>query len=229
MIRTLIIELDAPTTDRIYPLFKASNYRFNVLGRCQNLEDAKTVLKICRPDLAIIGFNTEERNIADFLGKYGNQNLSSIIISQGREPISELPFGQSIHNITQPFDYDQVAMAVNKILDQKNQSQVIKDENIRANISKDRIILHLSDGLQVINLQELNYCMSDRGYTTFYLSNGRSFTVSKTLKKFENLLLKSSFFRTHKSYFVNMNCIEKYDRNGMFAFERWEKGAGFIS
>ena len=46
----------------------------------------------------------------------------------------------------------------------------------------------------------------------FYLSNNLTLITSKTLKHFEELLPSDLFFRTHKSYLVNMNFIKRFSK-----------------
>jgi two-component system LytT family response regulator len=49
-------------------------------------------------------------------------------------------------------------------------------------------------------------------YTTFYLTNGRKYVVSKTLKFFEDMLIDFDFSRVHKSFLVNVQHITKYKK-----------------
>jgi DNA-binding LytR/AlgR family response regulator len=51
----------------------------------------------------------------------------------------------------------------------------------------------------------------DSNYTTFYLKNGKSKLVARTLKFFEPHLLMQGFLRVHRSYLINPKHIQKYD------------------
>jgi len=85
--------------------------------------------------------------------------------------------------------------------------QVLKNDS-------DTLILSLQDAFQVISLKDLMYCESDKGYTTFYLSNGKKHLASKSIKEFEEQLTEQSFTRPHQSFIVNLKFIEKYDKSG---------------
>jgi two-component system LytT family response regulator len=61
-----------------------------------------------------------------------------------------------------------------------------------------------------VELQEIVYCHSDAGYTTFFLTDGRKLLTSKYLKEYEELLPESIFLRTHQSYLVNNRFIDRY-------------------
>jgi DNA-binding LytR/AlgR family response regulator len=55
----------------------------------------------------------------------------------------------------------------------------------------------------------------DINYTTFYLKNGNTKVVARTLKFFEAYLQTHGFLRIHRSYIINPNfikeCSESHD------------------
>ncbi len=55
------------------------------------------------------------------------------------------------------------------------------------------------------------YLEADGAYTKVFLSDGSKLLISKKLKEFENILSNNkSFFRTHRSYIINIACIKQY-------------------
>ena len=52
---------------------------------------------------------------------------------------------------------------------------------------------------------------ADVNYTKVLLKNDETHTFAKTLKQFEKLLLEQPFFRTHKSYIVNLAFVKNFD------------------
>ncbi len=85
------------------------------------------------------------------------------------------------------------------------------------------LVLSLSDSFQVIDLQELLYCESDKGYTTFYLANDKKYIASKPLKEYEEKLEKVNFTRPHQSFMVNLKFIDKYDKSGIIYLKNGKK------
>lgn len=78
----------------------------------------------------------------------------------------------------------------------------------------DRIALPDQRYTQIVNIEDILYCQSDKGYTTFYLKDGDTILLSKILKEYERLLLEDLFVRCHQSYLVNLNYIKRYFRDG---------------
>ncbi|MEQ9414004.1 MAG: LytTR family DNA-binding domain-containing protein, partial [Cyclobacteriaceae bacterium] len=94
------------------------------------------------------------------------------------------------------------------------QKQQIRTVKQALSNEAETLILSLHDSFQLIDLKDLMYCESDKGYTTFYLSNGKKHLASKSLKEFEEQLTQHTFIRPHQSFIVNLKFIDKYDKSG---------------
>ena len=122
-------------------------------------------------------------------------------------------------------DYDELQFALKKIKSlpvstQKEQIQTAKKVWYQ---NDSTLVLSLSDSFQVIELQELLFCESDKGYTTFYLADGKKYVVSKPIKVYEEQLEKLNFTRPHQSFMVNLKFIDKYDKSGIIYLKDGKK------
>jgi two-component system LytT family response regulator len=75
-----------------------------------------------------------------------------------------------------------------------------------------RIALPTLEGLQMIAVDSILYCMANSNYTTLVLKNQQKLVVSRTLKEIEEMLEEYPFLRIHHSCLVNLNEIKKYTR-----------------
>ncbi|HTG56510.1 MAG TPA: LytTR family DNA-binding domain-containing protein [Niabella sp.] len=78
----------------------------------------------------------------------------------------------------------------------------------------DRIALKSLDFTQIVAVNDIIYCQSDKGYTTFFLRDGSKLMVSKILKEYESILPETIFIRCHQSYLANTAYIRKYFKDG---------------
>ncbi len=62
-------------------------------------------------------------------------------------------------------------------------------------------------GKKQVGSQDIIYLKADINYTEVHLKNGKKLIVSKTLKQMEQQFKTYDFFRTHKSYMVNMDHV----------------------
>jgi DNA-binding LytR/AlgR family response regulator len=61
--------------------------------------------------------------------------------------------------------------------------------------------------------QEVMLLEADINYTKVYFRNGKKMTVATSLKELEHRFNTFQFFRTHKSYLVNLDFVEEYKRD----------------
>jgi DNA-binding LytR/AlgR family response regulator len=80
-------------------------------------------------------------------------------------------------------------------------------------------------GKQNANPQEIILLQADINYTQVYLSNGLKITVATPLKELEKrFAICTDFFRTHKSFLINLNYIKNYESKGCEVFVQMKNG-----
>jgi len=92
------------------------------------------------------------------------------------------------------------------------QSKVDSEAITRQPQTNEKIGLPIGEGIRFIKLAEVVKCEAERAYCNFYLTSGEKILVSKPMKEFEEQLEQSGFIRVHKSYIVNMDCVDTYVR-----------------
>lgn len=65
-------------------------------------------------------------------------------------------------------------------------------------------------GKKKVNPEEVLFLKADINYTEVFLQGGETMIVSKTLKELEKRFTPFDFFRTHKSFMVNLNHVVGY-------------------
>lgn len=213
----LIIEDKAYIRKGLLNLLQILKTDINIVGECESVKDAVSAVTICKPELVFLDINLTDGTAFDFLAQIENYNFKIIFITAYEEfALQALKVG-AVDYILKPIDVDELKAALSKVKEislDEQKHQVKKVRQAWQNES-DTIILSLQDSFQIINLNELMFCESDKGYTTFHLSNGQQYIASKPLKNFEDQLLKNSFERPHQSFIVNLSFIDKYDKSGM--------------
>jgi two-component system LytT family response regulator len=73
---------------------------------------------------------------------------------------------------------------------------------------RDYVAIATIEEIYFIKMNEIIYCKSEGRYTNFYLQNGKISISSKNLGDYESRVLdKSSFFRIHNSFIINMRFL----------------------
>ena len=188
----------------------------DVLGECESVQEAVVVANACKPDLVFLDINLKDGTGFDFLDQTDSLAFKVIFITAYEEyALKALKIG-AVDYLMKPVDAQELEDAIRKIGTvsiQEQQKQISEVRKIYTD-NGDTLILSLQDSYQVISLKDLLYCESDKGYTTFYLADGKKHLASKSLKEFENQLSQECFTRPHQSFIVNLEYIDKYDKSG---------------
>ncbi len=65
-------------------------------------------------------------------------------------------------------------------------------------------------GRKEVNPQEVAMLQADVNYTVLYFRDGKKAVVATPLKTLESRFKPFNFYRTHKSYLVNIACVKCY-------------------
>lgn len=226
MLKTLIVEDELYIRRGLIAMIEVINENIIILGECESIKDAVIVTKSTKPDLIFLDINLIDGNAFDFLEQTQDLDFKVIFITAYEQYALQALKNGAVDYILKPVDIEELKLAIDKAINltttiQKEQLKIVKNQLI--NNQKGKIVLRLQEGLQIIDFKSLLYCKSDKGYTTFYLTNGKSYIASKSIKEFEDMFPNKNFIRTHQSYIVNMEFIDKYDRNGYIYLKNGDK------
>lgn len=85
---------------------------------------------------------------------------------------------------------------------------IISDKKIN------KIAVPEGNQLHFIKTENIIYIKADNSYSELYLENGKQMIVSRSIKNFEDGLKENPCFcRIHKSYLINTQFVEKYDKS----------------
>jgi two-component system LytT family response regulator len=73
-----------------------------------------------------------------------------------------------------------------------------------------RLLLPQRQGYSLVVPDDILYCESEGSYTRFYLANAEACLVTRMLGEISKTLEDSHFFRTHKSWLVNLNHVQRF-------------------
>jgi two-component system LytT family response regulator len=76
----------------------------------------------------------------------------------------------------------------------------------------ENIALPTSEGFEFVHVNDISYLQADNNYTCVHLASRQKYYLTRTLKEMSSMIAFPQFFRTHQSYYVNLNHAKKYVR-----------------
>ena len=223
--KAIIVEDKEYIRKGLLNLLQLIDTNVTIIGECESVKDAVVVANACKPDLIFLDINLLDGTAYDFLDQTEHLSFKIIFITAYEEyALKALKIG-AVDYLLKPVDVEELQAALQKVknLPVAEQKQQIKTVKAVWNNDDATLILSLHDSFQVIDLNELLYCESDKGYTTFFCTNNKKYVVSKTLKEFEERLLNANFTRPHQSFMVNLKFIDKYEKSGVIYLKNGKK------
>lgn len=217
--KVYILEDEINILKHIISLVEAIPY-LQIVGYSAEISKAQTEIPNLKPDLILSDIQLTDGTSFTLFQNIDIADIPVIFITAYNQfAIEALNIGAFAY-LLKPVDTE----VFNETLDrcfqkreqfrfERNQMDLARNHYTEKETIK-RIALKSHDYTQIIQISDIVYCQSDKGYTTFFLNNGNKIVVSKVLKEYETLLPATVFIRCHQSFLVNVNYISKYYKDG---------------
>ena len=190
-----------------------------ILDKFQKPEDAILFLNTNEVSLVFLDIQMPRINGFELLTTVKNVDFKVIFVTAYNEYALEALKKSAIDYILKPIDDDDLKVAIQKtikIIDEENESTHNKEllELLQESISNQKKLLVPNEkGFSVIDQNDILYLEGYDGYTKINIDPERQIISSYGLGKYEQKL-NANFFKTHKSYIVNLNKIIEFEKEG---------------
>jgi len=207
-IKILVVEDEIIIADNICETL--SNLGYNALEPAISFTQALETLEQEKPDIAILDIQLS--------GKKDGVDLAWEIKEKYDIPFVFLTSNSDTHTIervkkldppaflVKPFNKEELFASIEIALHNfvKTDSQEVLEDNL---IIKDSIFIKTKAAFEKIRFDEIVYLKSDHVYIELFTKSERVFVVRASMTSFIEKL-PANFFRTHRSYIVNLNYLD---------------------
>ena len=187
-----------------------------VLGEAKNIDEAASMIADTKPQLVFLDVEMPGGNGFDLLKRLGRWDFDVIFTTSHQHYAIQAIRFSALDYLLKPVDPQELGIAIGKAADATHLPQhpaqfmaLLKNLAQRAENGR-RIALPVTDGLEMVSIDDILYCESDGHYTTLRLVDKRRLTVSRNVGQFEEMLDKDQFIRVHHSFLVNMGRVSRY-------------------
>jgi two-component system LytT family response regulator len=215
--KALIIDDESKARNLLRILIEDNCPKIKHIFQADSLLSGIALIKQEAPNIVFLDIEMPEHSgleILDFIEKEV-VNFEIIFTTAYRKYALEAFQLSAIDYLLKPVGSEQVKEAVDKVVTFIGKSRVYeKMENLKTFLETKRfekIALPVNDGIEFISFNDIIMLKADSMYTKFYLKGGKELIISKPLKHFVNPLEKiPSFYRTHRSFLINLFYLRKY-------------------
>ena len=212
---TAIIVEDNPLALEMLTSDISNNHKgITLIGIATSVVETAKLLRKKQPDILFLDIMLGDGTGFDVLEIFPNlQSKIIFVTASDAHAIKAFKFS-AIDYILKPYSDSDLAIAIEKAKNQiqpdKAQLEVLQQAVTLPNNTPEKISLHTSDKIIVVNIVDVIRCKSDNNYTTFYFNDGSKILVSKTLKYYADMLKEVGFLRVHQSHLINIKYIKEF-------------------
>lgn len=217
MIKAIIVDDELKARSSICKLIERYTDEVKVVAQAENIQEAEKQIILHKPELVFLDIEMPTGNGFQLLEQFEKPNFEVIFITAyDKYAVNAFKYA-TIDYLLKPIDVSQLNNAINRYKEkaeykfQKERYEfLLQNINHPSNDFK-KIIIPSRKGFKILNVADILYCKASRSYCDIHLLSGEIIYSSKTLREMEDTLPKQIFFRTHKSYLININMCKGYE------------------
>ena len=220
MIKAIIVDDEKDARDSIQLIVSQFyNDDVEIVASLSSVKDAVKAINSLKPELVFLDIEMPNENGLQLFEYFGESIDFDVVFITAYQKYALTAFRYAaLDYLLKPVDYQQLGETIQRFKRKTRNYSKVKIETFINNLSNDleinkKVMFPTKNGYQIIKINNILFCKAEINYSTIYTLDNSSVTIVSTLKNLEEVLPSNIFFRSHKSYLVNINYIKTYDKN----------------
>ncbi len=189
-----------------------------LLGMADSVDAGLTLLRETKPVILFLDIEIGDRTGFDLLEELGTDRPHVIFTTAFESYAVKAIRFSALDYLLKPIDPTDLVNAVHKAIGKERAPQrpdqfmaLLKNvEQPTATVK--RLALPVADGLAMVDVSDILYCLSDGHYTTVSLLDKKPIVISRNIGQLQDLLDPADFVRIHHSHLVALKHVARYVR-----------------
>jgi two-component system LytT family response regulator len=210
MISAVIVDDEAINISNLRALLNRYCTEIDVVATALSADEARTHILELKPDVVFLDIEMPVKNGFDLLRSINKPDFDVVFVTAyNAYGIMAIKFS-ALDYLLKPINITELKSTVDKVI----QSVLAKKQNSRLNNllslldkknpdNRQKIALPTLKETYLVPVKDIVRCVSSNNYTTFFLTNGAEYLISKPLYEYDEMLTPYGFIRCHQSHLVN--------------------------
>jgi len=195
----------------------------HLVGAASSAKEARTMIEETNPDLVFLDIMMPSEDGFMFLQSLPDRKFQVIFTTAFRDYALRAIKESAVDYLEKPIDIEELQKAIEKAKNLSHQKKKINVtderltkilENIALTNTVEKTVIPTKDGMAVVKNTDIIHLEAFENYTTLYLTGGKKYVSSRSIKAFEDKLDPNMFFRTHKSHIINLaHHLKEFNRS----------------
>lgn len=213
MIRSVIVDDEVRSCQALSKMLRDYCQDVAVVGMAHTVEEGIKVIHREQPGLVFLDIQMPDSDGFQILRDFDQPSFRVICVTAYDNFALTAFRYAALDYVLKPVDIDELVRAVDRfravpppVADRESSPP----KKISPSTVPHRIAVTTMHDIQFIDLDCIVRLQAERNYTIFYLVDGSSVFVARTLKEYEDALAGASFMRVHQSHIINLNKVVRY-------------------
>lgn len=214
MIKAIIIDDEAKARRMMEALLKEYCPDVEVLETAEDVPSGVLAINKHKPDVLFLDVEMPGYTGFQLLDFFKEVDFEIIFTTAHSDYALQAFQVSAVDYLLKPIQISELIKAVEKLkkikgVESKKRIETLKENFKDSSIKK--LALPVAEGLIFCDINDIQYLEADGSYTHFIFTDGKKLMVSKKIKEFEDVLnTNNHYFRTHRSFIVNLDKIKQY-------------------
>jgi two-component system LytT family response regulator len=190
-----------------------------IAGTASSGPDGISLIREMKPDLVFLDIEMPGMSGFEMVRQLDTTSLNVIFVTAYDQYALQAFRCAATDYLLKPVISEQLTDAVNRVANRSSKDGVTKDKldallyNLREGLKSPRVALSSGRSIDFVESSRIMYCKAESNYTDVLLTDGKRYTLSRTLGDVETMLDHLEFFRVHQSYLINLSQMTSYIRD----------------
>ncbi|MDP5170230.1 MAG: LytTR family DNA-binding domain-containing protein [Bacteroidia bacterium] len=212
-ITAIIVDDEAPGRAHLTKLLALVSPEVKVVSTADSVASGRQAIKTYHPDIVFLDIRMPGESGFDLVNSQRERDFALIFVTAHQDFALDAIKARTVDFLLKPLDMEELKVSV----DRAKEFLIGKRRNeatFFANPMEATIPVPTNAGTRLVALQDIVYLTACDNYTYVHLSiNRERYLISKNLGQLEEELPAAHFFRTHKSFLVNIHHLKEYLRH----------------
>lgn len=216
--KAIIVDDEEAARDVLQTLINFSQFPIEIVAKCNHVKAAVAEIKRLKPDVVFLDIEMPEYAGYEIIKFFDTIEFEIVFVTAYDKYALKAFEMSAIDYLVKPINRSRLDDCLKKIIEKiANKHSASEYQTLLESLQNrkiNKIVIPEVNGNLILNLSDIICIQGDGSYSIIYhLTDGR-LIISKNLKYFEKVLPEDSpFFRSQKSWIVNLNHIKKYNAN----------------
>lgn len=218
-IKAILVDDEEGARDVLENLLRRFCPDVELIAKCENVLQAVEVIKTQQPDLVFLDIEMPNYSGFEIVTFFKDINFEIIFVTAYDQYAIRAFEVAAIDYLLKPVDIERLKNAVARVIQQKNIEQQSQRLSLLSNTLESKqlknIVITDKGQQNIIAIDSIIAIEAQESYCTIHTFD-KTFVASKNLRHFETVLENlPQFFRVHKSWLVNKDCITHYSKSDL--------------